>query len=178
MSGNLFFINGIPELCKALKQAGRDKEVQELVKHFLNQSFNLDLDKKVERFLRLPSGIFPADMEYFKVFWELNQIYINGLYYTTVVTTGVLCERMCYDILAKGLIKADEGLGLFALIRLLSENKLVKEETLLEMDSIRKKRNEYVHPKNKITNPEKDAMEMIERVAKVLHNEFAVKLMR
>jgi hypothetical protein len=42
------------------------------------------------------------------------------------------------------------------------------------MDTIRKKRNEYVHPKKKITNIEKDASEMIERIKKVLNNEFRV----
>jgi hypothetical protein len=73
LSGNCFSINGIPELCKALKQAGRDEEAQDLVKNFLNQSFNLNLDRKVERFLKLPSGIFPADLEYFRVFLGLNQ---------------------------------------------------------------------------------------------------------
>jgi hypothetical protein len=175
LSGNTYFINGIPALCEALEKAGRAEEAQNLVKQFLTVSFNQDLDKKAERFRKLPRGIFPADMEYFRIFWELNQIYIAGLYYTTVITTGVLCERMCYDILVKNSVKAKDGLGLFDLIDILSKNSLVKAETLIEMEAIRKKRNLYVHPKKKITNAEKDAEEMIARITKVLHNEFAMK---
>ena len=175
MSGNKYFINGIPALCEALKKAGRDEEAQNLVKQFLTASFNEDLDKKAERFRKLPSGVFPAEMEYFRIFWELNQIYIAGLYYTTVVATGVLCERMCYDILENKSIKVEDGLGLFKLIQLLSKEGLVKAESIVEMDAIRKKRNSYVHPKKKITTAEKDAEEMIARITKVLHNEFAMK---
>lgn len=177
MSGNIYFINGIPALYGALKKAGREEEAKDLVKNFLISSFNEDLDKKIDRFIRLPSGIFPANMEYFKVFWELNQIYISGLYYSTVVTTGVLCERMCYDVLAKNSIKVRNGLGLSNLIRLLSKNNLVKTDTLVEMEEIRKKRNAYVHPKKIKTNTEQeqDAGEMIERITKVLKNEFIVR---
>jgi hypothetical protein len=174
LSESTYFVNGIPALCEALEKAGRGKEAQALVKQFLISSFNEDLDKKAERLRKLPCGIFPVEMEYFKVFWELNQIYIAGLYYITVVATGVLCERMCYDILAKNSVKAKDGLGLFELIKLITENKLAKTETLVEMEAIRKKRNEYVHPEKKITNTERDASEMIERISKVLHNEFAV----
>ena len=174
MSGNTYFVNGIPALCEALKKAGREKEAQAIVKQFLTSSFNQDLDRKVERLLKLPCGIFPVEMEYFRVFWELNQIYIAGLYYITVVATGVLCERICYDILAENKVKAKKGVGLSKLIKRLAKNNLAKAETLVEMEAIRKKRNEYVHPKKKITNIEKDASEMIERISKVLHNEFAV----
>jgi len=174
LSGNIYFVNGIPALCEALKKAGREKEAQGLVKEFLNSSFNLDIDDKVDRFLKLPSGIFPAEMAYFRVFWELNQIYIAGLYYITVIATGVLCERMCYDILAKNRVRAKDGLGLSNLIQLLSMNHLAKPDTLVEMREIRKKRNSYVHPKKKIINIEKDASKMIARITKVLHNEFAV----
>jgi hypothetical protein len=175
LSGNRYFVNGIPKLCEALEKAGRDEDAQNLVKQFLNASFNEDLDEKARRFRKLPSGIFPADMEYFRIFWELNQIYIAGLYYTTVITTGVLCERMCYDILARKTVEVEDGLGLFALIKILSDKSLVKKETLIEMEAIRKKRNAYVHPKEKITTAEKDAEEMISRITKVLHNEFAMK---
>lgn len=176
MSERLYFINGLPALYEKLKEIGKENEAKEIIKKFLNQSFNMDLDEKVERFRRIPTGIFPADMEYFRIFWELNQIYISGLYYSTVVTAGVLCERMCHDILEKNSIKAKKKACLGDLIRLLSANHLVKTETLAEMKEIRKKRNSYVHPSKKKSDSKKeeDALKMIERISKILNNEFRV----
>ena len=105
MVERIVFINGIPALCEALTKAGREDEAKNLVKNFLNRTFSLDIDKKVERFRSLPTGIFLADTPYFRIFWEFNQLYIAGLYYTTVVTAGVLCERICLDVLEKNKTK-------------------------------------------------------------------------
>ena len=171
---NLFFVNGIPDLYEALKKSGRVEEATYLVQNFLISSFNEDLDRKVARFLSLPSGIFPADTLYFKVFWELNQLYVNGLYNSTVVMAGVLCEQMCYDILAKNFVKVPEGLCLLDLIELLSKKELAKAETIAEMEAIREKRNEYIHPKDKETNAAQNAAILVERIGKILKNEFAV----
>jgi hypothetical protein len=172
MSERTVFINGIPALYDALKKAGREEEARKLVKDFLSSSFASDLDEKVDRFLGLPVGVFPADMGYFRLLWELNQIYISGLYYFTVVAAGVLCERMCYDVLARNLVKVKDGARLCDLIELLAKKGLIKSETKTEMDKIRKKRNSYVHPKKKRMEIKKDAREMIERISKILQNEF------
>ena len=96
-----YFINGIPKLYHHLKEQGKEEEAKQLVKTFLATTFNEDLDDKVQRFLDIPGGLKPADMEYFKIYWELMQLYINGLFYSTVVLSGVLSERICYDILYK-----------------------------------------------------------------------------
>jgi len=175
MAERTFFINGIPALYEALKRAGREKEAQDLIENFLRSSFAEDLNKKIERFLRIPGGIFPADMEYFRILWELNQIYISGLYYSTVVLAGVLCERMCHDILARNSIKPKDRSCLNDLIRLIEKKKLAKKRTITHMDKIRDKRNSYVHPAKKKRNTEKTALDMIERISKILHYEFHIK---
>jgi hypothetical protein len=169
-----YFVNGIPALCEALKKAGREKEAKELVRNFLNTSFSSDLEMKVERLRKLPTGIFPADMAYFRLFWELNQIFISGLYYFAVVAGGVLCERMCHDILDKHSVKPKKRACLHDLIVLLSKKHLIKKDTEAEMLEIMKKRNSYVHPRESKKDIEKDALEMIERTARILKNEFQV----
>jgi hypothetical protein len=145
------FINGLPALYEALTKAGREAEAKKILKDFLNSTFASDIDAKVDRFRSLPTGIFDADSPYFRIFWEFNQIYIAGLNYSTVVTAGVLCERICLDILEK--------------------NKLAKKESIAEMKKIQKKRNEYVHPKMTATDNQKDALEMVKSISTVLKNE-------
>lgn len=174
MSERTYFINGIPTLYEALKKAGREKEATALVKNFLRSSFSEDLDKKVERFRRIPAGMFPMDMPYFRLFWELNQIYISGLFYFTVVAAGVLCERICHDILSKNSVKIKDKACLYDLINLLSKKNLIKKETKIEMTAIRKKRNSYVHPQKKKIDVEKDAIEMIGRSSNILKNEIRI----
>jgi hypothetical protein len=173
MVEHTYFVNGIPALYEALKKAGREKEAKELVRNFLNTSFSSDLEMKVERFRQLPTGIFPADIPYFRLFWELNQIYISGLYYFTVVAAGVLCERMCHDILDKHSVARKKRACLHDLITL-SKKHLKKKDSEVEMIEIMKKRNAYVHPREKKKDVEKDALEMIERTARILKNEFQV----
>jgi hypothetical protein len=113
-------------------------------------------------------------MEYFRLLWELNQIYISGLYYSTVVIAGVLCERMCHDILTRNSIRVKDEPCLGYLINLLTEKNLIKGETKTEMEKIRKKRNSYVHPAKKKTDTQKDALEMVECISRILHNEFQI----
>lgn len=173
MSERLVFVNGIPTLYNELKKVGKDEIVKTMVKEFLNRTFSNDIDNKVERFLKVPSGIFLADTPYFRIFWEFNQIYIAGLYYTTVVTAGVLCERVCLDILEKNKTKPKKKRPCLGdLIKLISKNKFAKPESIAEMKKIRKKRNEYVHPKMTALDNEKDASEMVQSITTILQNEL------
>jgi hypothetical protein len=165
------FINGISALLEAYEKAGKGEEGKQLVREFLSQTFASDLDAKVERFRSLPAGIFDASSPYFRIFWEFNQIYIAGLYYSTVVTAGVICERVCLDILERNTIKHKKTAGLAKLIQLVSKHKLAKQESITEMKKIHKKRNEYVHPNMTATNNEKDALDMVKGISIVLRNE-------
>jgi hypothetical protein len=126
-------------------------------------------------------------MDYFKLYSELMQLYTNGLFYSTIVLSGVLCERICYDILSRQRIMLENGqlseeqiaclyeLNLRYLIELLSNWRLIKEETRLEMIKINDKRNEYVHPKESGLNARKDSLEMMKMITKILANEFEVR---
>lgn len=184
-----YFFNSLSNLYKALKETHQEKEILSLVENFLKQSFSLDLQEKVKRFLEIPSiGFIPANMEYFRLYYELMQLYINGMYYSTIVLSGVLCERICYDILLKKKMSVENRplseeqiaclfeMNLAYLFKLLYEWGLIKEETQKEMWAINQKRNEYVHPKKSQPNAQKDALQMIERITKILVNEFEVKV--
>jgi hypothetical protein len=175
LAERLVFVNGLPTLYSELKKVGKEEIVKTMVKEFLNRTFSSDIDEKVERFLQVPSGIFLADTPYFRIFWEFNQIYIAGLYYTTVVTAGVLCERVCLDILEKNKVKPEKKRPCLGdLINLISKNKFAKPESIAKMKKIREKRNEYVHPKMTALDNEKDAFEMVKSITTILQNELKV----
>ena len=188
-----YFFNSLSNLYKSLKKTEKAKEIEDMVENFLTQSFSIDLGEKVKRFLEIPSvGFIPANMEYFPLYYELVQLYVNGLYYSTIVLSGVLCERICYDILSKKKMSlGDRPLSqeqvaclfemyLRPMFELLSKWGLIKKETREEMHKINDKRNEYVHPKKRKSNAQKqkDALEMIKRITKILANEFEVKVER
>lgn len=182
----LYFFNTLPNLYEALKKEHREQYVRDSVKDFLQNSFNVDLPKKVTRFLQIPSVSFiPAGLEYFRHYAELIQLYTNGLFYSAIVLSGVLCERICYDILTTQEIRLGKNeplsqeqiaqlfeMNLYDLIILLHKWNLIKEPTKNEMIKVNNKRNEYVHPKKSKLNDKKDTLEMIERITRILKNEL------
>jgi hypothetical protein len=184
----MVFFNSLPALYEQLKKLGREEEVKKNIENFLVESFKVDLPEKIERFLKTGIGFIPADMEYFKLYSELIQLYINGLFYSTIVLSGVLCERICYDILTKHKITINGKaltekqisrlykMNLVYLFELLYDWRLIKVETLKEMYKINEKRNSYVHPKRIDLNAKKDSLEMIKRITNVLKNEFEIKV--
>jgi len=184
----LYFFNSLPSLYESLKKAGRGEEGKKIVEHFLMNSFNDDLGEKVERFLKTGIGFIPADMEYFRLYVELIQLYTNGLFYSTIVLSGVLCERICYDILTRHNLAVNSNplsekqisclyeMNIVYLFKLLREWGLIKEETKREMFKINEKRNTYVHPKETNLDAKKDSLEMIQRITNILKEEFEVKV--
>ena len=67
-------------------------------------------------------------------------------------------------------------MNLFDLILLLHSWGLIKEETKKEMKKINNKRNQYVHPKKGKLNKQQDSLKMIERITKILQNEFEIRV--
>jgi hypothetical protein len=67
-------------------------------------------------------------------------------------------------------------MNLAYLFQLLYDWGLIKKETQDEMWEVNRKRNEYVHPKKSRPDAPKDALKMIERITKILANEFEVKV--
>jgi hypothetical protein len=185
---NKVYYSSLPDLYQFLKESGREKEGKERIKVFLTDNFQSDLDEKVLRFLEL-GGIWYIDYEHFRLYYELMQLYVNGLFYSTVVLSGVLSERICYDILSKqeiilkgkGQLNEEQVCSLYKInlhdiIELLTKWNLIKTSTRIEMIEINNKRNMYVHPsKTQTLNPLKDSKEMIKRISKILINEFEVK---
>lgn len=188
VEGSSYFINSLPSLYEALKKDGRGKVIEQAVTSFLTMSFNADIGDKVKRFLEIPSVFIPADKEYFKLYSELMQLYTNGLYYSTVVLSGVLCERICYDVLLRSKIGVEGTelsseqvaclfeMNLAYLFKLLFDWGLIKEETKRLMNEVNQKRNEYVHPKKSKLKPQEDALEMIKKISKILATEFQAKI--
>jgi hypothetical protein len=126
-------------------------------------------------------------LKYFPIYSELLQNYINGLFYSTVVLSGVLCERICFDILSlesievKGTKLTEKQISflyemnLSRILELLYSWKLIEKETRDDMFRVYEKRNSYTHPKMKAINPKKDAPEVFKRVKRILINEFVRK---
>lgn len=175
MTERTVFINGIPALYEAYKKIGKEDEAKQLLKDFLNRTFELDIGEKVERFRQVPDGMFLADTPYFRIFWEFNQIYIAGLYYSTVVTAGVLCERICLDILDRNNTKPQKKRACLGdLINQISDNHFAQATSIDEMKKVQKKRNEYVHPKMTALDNKKDALTMVRSISIIMQNEFTV----
>lgn len=184
-----FFFNYFPNIYQYLKKEGKEKQARNMVRDLLKRIFNEKLEKNMNRFLELPAISFiPADTEYFKLYKELLELYTNGFYYSTIVLAGVVCERICYDILAKQNIQVGKNnhlspeqigflykMNLVYLIELLHAWGLIKEKTKKEMFQINTTRNRYVHPKKADKNLEKEALTMFKRITKVLKNEFEME---
>jgi hypothetical protein len=185
----LYFFNSLPRLYQALKGTDKAQEIEKAVENMLTRSFGIDLKDKVKRFLEIPRiGPIEAKTEYFRLYSELMQLYVNGLYYSTIVLSGVLCERICYDILLKKKMSLEDKplseeqvaclfeMFLAPLFKLLLKWGLIEKETHDEMFVINEKRNEYVHPKKSHPNAQADALDMLRRITKILVNEFEFKV--
>ncbi len=90
----LYFFNSLPAVYESLKKAGPKDEGEKIVEDFLVNSFKEDLEEKKERFLKTGIGFIPADMEYFKLYAELIQLYTNGLFYSSIVLSGVVRKNL------------------------------------------------------------------------------------
>jgi len=182
-----YFINGLPALYEAWKKAGREEEGKKILENFLVQSFKSDLPEKIERFLKTGINPIPSDLRYFAIYSELVQLYVNGLYYSTVVLAGTLCERICFDILSLQKIQVgDKPLSAEQIsclydrdisknLKLLYSWGLIEKESNDEMFQIYQRRIDYAHPKMKGINPKKDSFNMIKKITKILINEFVKK---
>lgn len=182
-----YFINGLPALYDALKKEGYEEEGKRLIEKFLKETFNQDISEKVERFRN--TGIPPirADLKYFPIYSELLQAYINGLFYSTVMLAGTLCERICFDILSMQKLQVNgEDLTEEQVSHLYEKdfnrvNKLlyawglIEKDTHDEMFNIYQKRIQYVHPKMKGVDPKRDSLDVLKKVIKVLVDEFVKK---
>jgi len=182
-------IDGLPNLYKSMVKAGQQEEANKLMAEHLLNTFSIDISKKIERYVGFGNPpLIPADLPYFELYHELKQVYINGLYYSSIVMAGVLVERICYEKLSENLMKIGEHklsfeekrdivfhLGLSHQIDLIYECGLIKKTTRTAMVEINNLRNNYVHPKNTNADAEKDSKKALKHIKKIMDNEYAIK---
>ena len=85
---------------------------------------------------------------------------------------GVLCEKLCQDLLLKNGRKI-EAKPITFFFRILEKDKLVKPDTLNAMQKIWEKRVRYLHSYNQEASFE-DASIAVQQIGVVLKNEFQV----
>jgi hypothetical protein len=104
------FLNSLPRLYETL-QPEQKHDLELKVRDWLVSSFQSDLDKKVERTLSTGNfGPLPLVHEFVRFMPELLQLYINGLYYSTIALAGVTAERFCFDLVNMADFKIDDKL--------------------------------------------------------------------
>jgi hypothetical protein len=178
----LYFFNGLPNLYEALEKEGQKEKGKKILQDFLTESFKSDLPEKVDRFLEAGiRGRIPADLEYFRLYHELLQVYLSGLFYSTVVLSGVLCERICFDILSTQKITLNNRqlteeeisclyeMNFNKVAELLYMWGLIEKETKDVMHIIYDKRNRYTHPKMKAIKPEQDSLDVLKKIKENHH---------
>ena len=179
------FLNSLPKLYQTLKpEQKHDLEVK--VRDWLTSSFQSDLGEKVERTLSVGNfGPLPLVHEFVRFMPELLQLYINGLYYSTIALAGVTAERFCFDLVNMADFRIDDkvlsneekeavmGMRFVDLIDLLSKWSLIQDSTKGKLHEIRRTRNIYVHPNAPPFDMAKnDAKRLIQLACEIAENEF------
>jgi hypothetical protein len=179
------YLNSLPALYEISTPESKRKQQAE-VREWLLRTFQADLDDKVERTLSTGTfGPLPLLHEFVKFMPELLQLYINGLYYSTIALAGVTAERFCFDLVnmaefridGKMLSKEEKQAVMemrFAdMIDLLSEWSLIQDCTKSKLHEIRKIRNRYVHPNPPPFDTAKnDAKHLVELTCEIARIEF------
>lgn len=179
------FINTVSTAYEHMNDVQRKKFKQSLLV-FLQNSFQVDLQDKMERFLKIPSvGPLPIAIKFVGIYREIVQLYINGFFYSTIVLCSIMAERLCYDLIEESsLILENRVLGLkekeklfemdwSRLINMLHEWGLILKESMRELHELRKMRNRYVHPgKIRLQNPRKDSLKALELISKIIKVEI------
>ena len=179
------FLNSLPGLYQ-ISTPEKKQQLQHKVREWLLRSFETDLDDKAERALTVGNfGPLPVHHDFVRFIQELLQLYINGLYYSSIAMVGVAAERLCFDLIDVADFKIDDktlsseekqalvGMRLFDLIDLLSKWSLIQDSTRNKLHKIRIRRNEYVHPNPPPFETAKDdAKRLIELICEIAQTEF------
>jgi len=179
------YLNSLPGLYAMLSQEKKlDLELK--VRGWLLSTFQSDLDQKVARaFDTKDFGPLPVVQEFVKFMPQLFQLYMYGMYYSTIALAGVTAERLCLDLLYMADIQVDgrtlsnkkkqaiARMHFVDLIDLLSKWKVIKGSTRRKLHAIRKTRNRYLHPGQPPFQTEKaDAKHLVELTCEIARSEF------
>lgn len=179
------YLNSLPGLYAMLSQE-KKRDLELNVRGWLLSTFQSDLDQKVARaFDTKDFGPLPVVQEFVKFMPQLFQLYMYGMYYSTIALAGVTAERLCLDLLHMADIQVDKRtlsnkkkqaiarMHFVDLIDLLSKWKIIKGSTKRKLHAIRKTRNKYLHPRQPPFQTEKaDAKHLVELTCEIAKNEF------
>jgi len=179
------YLNSLPGLYAMLPQE-KKRDLELNVRGWLLSTFQSDLDQKVARaFDTKDFGPLPVVQEFVKFMPQLFQLYMYGMYYSTIALAGVTAERLCLDLLHMADIQVDGRtmsnkkkqaivkMHFVDFIDLLSKWKIIKGSTRNKLHAIRKTRNKYLHPRQPTLQTEKaDAKHLVELTCEIAKNEF------
>jgi hypothetical protein len=179
------YLNTLPRLYDALPPTQK-RDLERQVREWLLSTFQSDLDEKVARTFSTGSiGPLPLVHQFVRFMPELFQLFINGLYYSTIALAGVTAERFCIDLILMTDFKVDgrslsdedkqaiTEMRFFDLIQLAAKWQLIHESTKTKLHDIRKTRNKYVHPRHPPFQAAKtDAERLIKSLSEIAEVEF------
>ena len=150
-------------------------------KKYLSKRFRKDLPTILERTKKLSNIRTTNTNPCLNLLLESREAYTKGLFYSTIAMAGISAERYAIEISTKIVFKSSnkeisledlfERLSQSQRIKILSELGLIGSEIKNELNEINKIRNKYIHPK-RIGDLEKDALIIVNRMAKILEIEF------
>jgi hypothetical protein len=150
-------------------------------KKYLSKRFRKDLPAIIERTKKLSNIRTTNTNPCLNLLLESREAYTKGLFYSSIAMAGISAERYAIEISTKIVFKSSnkeiyledlfERLSQSQRIKILSDLGLIVSEIKIELDEINKIRNKYIHPKL-IGDLEKDALIIVNRMAKIMEIEF------
>lgn len=172
------YLNRIPALYQITPKEGRAAFKEDIENHLL-KTFQTDISEKAERFLNIKSfGPLPLIEYSVQIVPEIIQLYVNGLFFSTVAICGATIERICFDLF-RAHQKCDmcseifQHLNFNHVVDFLFKKKMIKQKTRNKLFQINDLRKKYVHFKESSKlNPEKDAKKAMKLLLEVFESEL------
>jgi len=172
------YLNRIPTLYQSIPE--KDKAVfKKNIEDHLLRTFQEDLPEKAERFLNIKSfGPLPLIEYSVQLIPEIYQLYVNGLFFSTVAVCGATIERICFDIFrahkkCEMCSEIFQQLNFNRVVEILFNNKMIIQKTRKNLFQINDLRIKYVHFKESVKlNPEKDAKKAMNLLLDVFGTEI------
>lgn len=162
----------------------RRREYKKQLSDEFKKYFDAKLNEIVNRSISIENLNIIKNVAFFDLVSEARSLYIEGFYYSTVALCGVIGENICRTIVESAEITINQKklenkkplikLDFSALNKILIGLNLISQNSYLNLENIRKLRNDYVHGKtlSNIANAKKDAKISINCIITILKNEF------
>lgn len=178
-----YIIDVTKDTYSKLDKKGRREYKKQLSDEF-KKYFDAKLNEIVNRSISIENLNIIKNIAFFDLVSEARSLYIEGFYYSTVALCGVIGENICRTIVESAEITINQKklenkkplikLDFSALNKILIGLNLISQDSYLNLENIRKLRNDYVHGKtlSNIANAKKDAKISINCIITILKNEF------